>query len=134
MTLSLWEIKLYGFSEGADTMRLTVEENWSGVKWTEQIRSRRGSPGGEATGSKLGGLGGVGTEKIGRIWVTWYLVHVREDRETSGAILGFPSLIWSLYYRIIVVLGYTVTFTKVPTIYLSQIHPLHHSPLSPLLE
>jgi hypothetical protein len=45
-------------------MRLTVEENWSGVKWTEQIRSRRGSPGGEATGSKLGGLGGVGTEKI----------------------------------------------------------------------
>jgi hypothetical protein len=64
MTLSLWEIKLYGFSEGADTMRLTVEENWSGVKWTEQIRSRRGSPGGEATGSKLGGLGGVGTEKI----------------------------------------------------------------------
>jgi hypothetical protein len=34
-SFTLREIKLYGFLGGADTMRLTVEENQSDGKWTE---------------------------------------------------------------------------------------------------
>jgi hypothetical protein len=38
----------------------------------------------------------------------------------------------SYYHSIVVLGGDTVTFTKVPMIYHSWIHPFHHSPLSPL--
>jgi hypothetical protein len=48
-----------------------------------------------------------------------------------------PSTAKKIFFNFITVLllycEYIVTFTKALTIYLSQIHPLHHFPLSPSL-
>jgi hypothetical protein len=57
------------------------------------------------------------------------------DTHGKACIQGLEKLTPPFFLIFIIILllyrGYIVTFTKVLTIYLCQIHPLHHSPLLP---